>query len=67
MWIPGCGSGTENEVDIQLPVEGLLPVELETVDEKVQVLDEVRQVWKCLDVAVTKFSKVRILTLLLFT
>ena len=52
MWIPGCGSGTENEVDIQLPVEGLLPVELETVDEKVQVLDEVRQVWKRPDVAV---------------
>ena len=42
----------EMEVDIQLPVEGLLPVELKVADEKYQVLDEVRQVWKCLGVVV---------------
>ena len=42
----------EVEVDKRLPVEGLLPVELEVVDDKVQGLGEVRQVWKCLDVAV---------------
>ena len=42
----------EEVVDKRLPVEGLLPVELEVVDDKVQGLGEVRQVWKCLDVAV---------------
>ena len=33
-------------------MEGRFAVQLEVVDEKVQVPDEVRQVWKCLDVAV---------------
>ena len=34
-----------------MPVEGLQPVWLEVVDEKVQVRGEVRRVSKCLDVA----------------
>ena len=34
-----------------MPVEGLQPVWLEVVDEKVQARGEVRRVWKCLDVA----------------
>ena len=42
----------EVAVDTRLSVEGRLVVQLEVVDEKVQVLDEVKQVWKCLDVVV---------------
>ena len=42
----------EAEVDTRLSVEGRLLVQLEVMDEKVQVLDGVKQVWKRLHVAV---------------
>ena len=40
------------EEEVGVPVEGRLAVQLEVVDVMVQVLDEVKQVWQCLDVAV---------------
>ena len=42
----------EVEVGTLLPVEGLLAVEREVVDRRVQVLSEVKEAWTYLDVAV---------------